>query len=155
MKKIAVMLIVLMFLITGFLSGCDEQTNTNGNTNPTTYSYSDFVQVSNTKVVTTWGLGNDKVTKSGFYHEWTRGDTVKYVVTGDVKNIGDKPIDFVRLQVTFKDDSGNDIRTETETVSSLYMGDIKSFTCELYEYLESYFEHITDYELDIADVNFH
>jgi hypothetical protein len=149
MKKQLVIIGIIALLVCVGLSGCSEQNNTNTN------AYSDSVQVSNVNVVTTWGWGTSAGQKSGFYHGYPDGSLPDYELTGYVKNIADKPIDSIKLQATFKDASGNVLATDTAYVSSLYIGDSKSFKISVSEMNEPYFDHITDYELEIVSVDFH
>ena len=154
MKKQLVIIGLVTILIGVGLSGCTEQSYTSNNEQVKTNSYSNYVQVYNVEVVTKTSYGMNERTRTGFYHGFPDDYTTKYVITGHVKNIGDKPINNVNLKMTFKDAPGNVITTKTSGVSRLYMGDSKSFEIRLSQHSEPFFEHITTYEIQITSVKF-
>lgn len=155
MKRIVILGAVVVLLTVG-LSGCTTQDIADSKTDTDKSSYSDYVKLSNVKVVTKWGWGTSAGEAQGFIHGIESRLTPKYEVSGTVKNIADRPIDEVRIKITFKDDSGNVITTRSPSVRDLYMGDSKSFTSSVGSgYSEPYFEYISNYVLEIYYVDFH
>jgi hypothetical protein len=167
MRKQMVIIGILALLVSVGLNGCSEQT-TNENPiikNPRIInSYSNDIKISNVNVVTKV-IGDsypnyDKVlsTESGFNHGHNRDDPgyVEYVVSGTIQNIGSKIIDRADITVHFYNDKGNFLYDEVTRIYSLYLGDIQSFSVILKDYYgKDYFYYVSDYKLEITDVDFH
>ena len=125
MKKQIIMLGIVVMLICVGLSGCEELT-TNLNSES-----KDLVEFTNYKVTTEWYQGNymarEYVIKEGFYHDFPGGETVYYYISGNVKNIADKPIDRVTIVANFFDSEDNFLDSSETKVLNLYLNESKNF----------------------------
>ena len=163
MKKQLVIIGILAIIISVGLSGCNEQAT---NENPRIKnSYSNDIKISNVNVVTkvigdhSGDYGKTLSTESGFNHGHNRDDPgyVEYVVSGTIQNIGSKIIDRAYITVHFYNDEGNFLYDEDTSIHSLYLGDTESFSVILADsyYDMDYFYYVTDYKLEITNVDFH
>jgi hypothetical protein len=164
MKKELVIVGLITLIVCVGLSGCNQKTS-NSNTNMPSSGgnsnnpYSNLVEISNVKVTTKWDDGyynGQHGQTDGFYHDYPRyqwgGAT--FEVSGVVKNIATSPIDSVSIKVDFLDDKGNNLDSSTTSVYTLYLGDSQSFTASIGSG-STYFGHISDYRLQITNVQLH
>jgi hypothetical protein len=168
MKKLFVIVgIVVLFVCVG-LSGCDQQTTSENPVveNPRIInSYKNDIRISNLNVVTkvigdhSGDYGDTLSTQSGFNHNHNRDDPgyVEYVVSGTIENIGSRIIDRADITVHFYNDKGNFLYDETTPIHSLYLDDTQSFNVILTDsyYNMDYFYYVSDYKLEITEVDFH
>lgn len=168
MKKQLVVIGIISLLFCVGLSGCDQQTNP---LNPVVEnprilnSYKSDIRISILNVVTkvigdhSGDYGETLSTESGFNHNHNRDDPgyVEYVVSGTIQNIGTRIIDRADITVHFYNDKGNFLYDETTTINSLYLDDTQSFNVILTDsyYNMDYFYYVSDYKLEITEVNFH
>jgi hypothetical protein len=173
MKKKLVIVGLITLLVCVGLSGCNQQTSNSNTSMPSSNSntntpssdgnsdnpYSNLVEVSNVKVTTKWNDGyynGQHGQTDGFYHDYPtyQWGGATFEVSGVVKNIATSPIDSVNIKVNFLDDKGNNLQSSSTTVYNLYLGDSQSFTVSIGSG-STYFDHISDYRLQITNVQLH
>jgi hypothetical protein len=168
MKKQLVIIGFILIMNSVWLSGCDQQTTSENPVveNPRIINtYKNDIRISNLKVVTkvigdhSNDSGKTLSTQSGFNNNHNRVDPgyVEYVVSGTIQNIGSRIIDRADITVHFYNDKGNFLYDETTPISSLYLDDTQSFNVILTDkyYVMDYFYYVSDYKLEITEVNFH
>ena len=160
-KKTITIGIMLVFLVVG-LSGCTEQTNTNVNQGNSDDTQSQNNQKSDIEIydisvitkATERRFKPDVIYSDGFSKDFSEDYMYQYIISGKVKNIGDRPIDSVDLTLTLYDSLGNKLySTETgylNTPSNLYMGEMEEFEFNVYDGYCEYFEYVTEYKLDYS-----
>ena len=149
LKKSKITVVMITFscvLIFSVLSGCIETPDTNGNiTTP------DKVKILNYHVTTEWSSGckcdntwEDHV-ESGFYHTKFLGYGATYIIKGEIKNIAEKKIDEVNINVNFLAKNGTvlfdtELLNATCSIYNLSKGGIESFLIEVKPELLNYFD---------------
>jgi hypothetical protein len=152
-KNLIVISIAVLLLVVG-LCGCNEISNDSSNNN--------LVELSNFGVTTEWGNSWERTVKDGFYHEFPDDITIYYYVRGNVRNIGEKPIDSVSITAKFLDAEDNYLDESSTLAFDLYLNESKSFEIKAHnagwmstnpDYCK-YFEHVDSYQIT-AEVNLH
>ena len=136
--------IILMLLIVG-LSGCNDTSNSD-NTNKNVESQ--YINIYDIKVETiTYKWTEGEQTFTGFHKPCPDGYNCHYKIQGKVKNIYNKPIERVSLRLYLYDSIGNELCTESDSISSLYLDEIESFVFVVSDYEYDYFEYVTEYNI--------
>lgn len=144
MKKTILLLIVIMVISVGFLSGCDETTS-NGGIN----GDSDEVELVNYKIET---FGADKGSKpekigDGFIHT-EKAKNGYYKITGTIKNIAGRMLNNITVKVDFYDINHTYLASKSDYI--LNLPDTTDDFKIIYLCFSSYFENIDQIEFDIS-----
>ena len=174
MKKQLMIVGIIVILITVGLSGCTNNNDNNYNTNSsnnvntnnsnngnTNIPQSIYVEISNLNVTTNWTDGQYlglKGSHAGFYYDYPKDlgymGYAYYEVTGVVKNIATKPIDYIGFKVNFYGSTGNLIIYGIAHVENLNVGDSQHFSTTIDERTIDNFDEISNYEVKISSVSF-
>ena len=145
MKKISILLISLMVISVGFLSGCDETTSNGDITGD-----SDEVEIVNYKIET---FGADKGFKpekigDGFIHN-EKAKNGYYKITGTIKNIAGRMLNNITVKVDFYDRNHSYLASKSDYILNLTNTNTDDFKviCLCYS---SYFENVDQIEFDIS-----
>ena len=145
MKKTILLLIGLMMISVGFLSGCNETTN-NGDTTED----SDLVELVNYYIETfgaELGMKPEKI-GDGFVHD-ERAKNGYYKITGTIKNIAGRTLNNVTIKVDFYDINNTYLTSESDYVENLTNSSTYDFKIILLCY-SSCFEEVEQIEFDIS-----
>lgn len=140
MKKASMLLIALMVVSVGLLSGCTQNGDVSGDTSK--------VELVSYDVKTTWRTGTyssdiQNHEQDGFYHDIpSDAYSMKYIITGTVKNIAGKMLNSVKITAKFYDSNDNYLDSESTTKSNLANSYTWDFTITYYSSSGSYFENI-------------
>ena len=145
MKKTILLLIAMMVISVGFLSGCDETTSNGGTTGD-----SDEVEIVNYKIET---FGADKGFKpekigDGFIHN-EKAKNGYYKITGTIKNIAGRMLNNITVKVDFYDINHSYLASKSDYILNLTNTNTDDFKviCLCYS---SYFENVDQIEFDIS-----
>jgi len=162
-NKVIAIGITLVFLIVGLI-GCTEQQgittekdieNINPSNEDNNLEVEEEIQLSGISVITRWDTTyyGDWETRNGFYHNYPskfeEGSLcryVQYVISGNIKNIGNKPLDKVKITIKYLDDIGNELFVGATYIDDIYLGETKHFIVTN-NLCYDYFEYVTDYTI--------
>ena len=145
MKKITILLIALMVICVGFLSGCDEKTS-NGGIN----GDSDEVELVNYKIETFGADLGKKPEKigDGFIHT-EKAKNGYYKITGTIKNIAGRMLNNITVKVNFYDINHTYLTSKSDYILNLTNTNTDDFKV-IYLGFSSYFENVDQIEFDIS-----
>ena len=145
MKKTILLLIVIMVISVGFLSGCDETTS-NGGIN----GDSDEVELVNYKIETFGADLGKKPEKigDGFIHT-EKAKNGYYKITGTIKNIAGRMLNNITVKVNFYDINHTYLTSKSDYILNLTNTNTDDFKV-IYLCYPSYFEYIDQIEFDIS-----
>ena len=141
-----VMIVFFCVLISSVLSGCIESPDTNGN-----ITTLDKVKILSYNVTTEWSSGCkcDNTWKEhiepGFYHTTYLGYGATYIIKGEMKNIAEKKIEEVNINVNFLAKNSTilfdaELLNATYSIYNLSKGGIEPFLIEVKPELLNYFD---------------
>jgi len=145
MKKTILLLIAMMVIIVGFISGCNETTS-NGDTAENT----DKVELVNYKIETfgaDLGMKPEKI-GDGFIHN-EKAKNGYYKITGTIKNIAERMLNNITVKVNFYDINHNYLTSESDYIENLTNANTDDFKI-IYLCFSNYFEIIDEIEFDIS-----
>jgi len=145
MKKTILLIIAMMVISVGFLSGCDETTSNDGITGD-----SDEVEIVDYKIET---YGADKGRKpekigDGFIHT-ERAKNGYYKITGTIKNIAGRMLNNITVKVDFYDNNHTYLASKSDYILNLPDTNTDDFKI-IYLCFSSYFENVDQIEFDIS-----
>ena len=145
MKKTILLLITMMVISVGFLSGCNETTSNGDITED-----SDLVELVNYNIETfgaELGMKPEKI-GDGFIHD-ERANNGYYKITGTIKNIAGRTLNNVTVKVNFYDINYTYLTSEFDYIENLTNASTGDFKIILLCY-SSYFEEVDQIEFDIS-----
>jgi hypothetical protein len=145
MKKTSILLIALMVISVGFLSGCDETT-----TDSDTTGDSDEVELVNYKIETfgaELGFKPEKI-GDGFIHTEISKNGY-YKITGTIKNNAGRMLNIITVKVNFYDINHSYLTSKSDLIENLPDTNTTDFKV-IYLGNSSYFEDIEQIEFDIS-----
>ena len=145
MKKTILLLIALIVISVGFLSGCDETTSNGGITGD-----SDEVEIVNYKIETFGADLGSKPEKigDGFIHN-EKAKNGYYKITGTIKNIAGRMLNNITVKVDFYDRNHSYLASKSDYILNLTNTNTDDFKV-IYLCYSSYFENIDQIEFDIS-----
>lgn len=140
-NKINVVIILFLFIFS-MISGCNESLKNNND--------SKKVEILGYNVTTEWSTGCtcDNTYKyhiePGFYPTEVMGYGAKYIIKGEIKNIDEKKINIINININFLAKNGTvlfdaELLNSTYKIYNLSNGDIENFSIEVYPELYNYF----------------
>jgi hypothetical protein len=145
MKKTIILLIVMLVVIVGSLSGCDE-----ADTNDSDNGYSDEIEIVNYQIETfgaELGIKPEKI-GNGFIHTEIAKNGY-YKITGTIKNIAGRILNNVTIKADFYDINKSYLTSKSEYVENLANTKTHNFKI-IYLGSSSHFEKIDQMEFDIS-----
>ena len=143
--KIIAISIVLIFLISG-LCGCNDSNSNDKKIGD--------VEIKNIQVRTIASIPTNNTynpieeeSSIGFDYGFAGDYQYRYVISGSIINIGDKPIEDIELTLRLYDSSNNELYTKNQHYRNLYKGDFENFEFNINEWYFDNFEYITDYNI--------
>jgi hypothetical protein len=149
-RKSRINVILILFFcvfIFSILSGCNESLwNNNNDSNPPSK-----VKILGYNVTTEWSTGctcdntYENHVETGFYHTAYLRYNANYSIKGEIKNIAEKKIDMINININFLDENGT-VLFDTELLNATYKiynlskGDTKSFLIKVNPELYNYFD---------------
>ena len=145
MKKTILLLIAIMVISIGFLSGCNETTS-NGGIN----GDSDEVELVNYKIETFGADLGSKPEKigDGFIHTEIANNGY-YKITGTIKNIAGKMLNNITVKVDFYDNNHTYLASKSDYILNLTNTNTDDFKV-IYLCYSNYFENVDQIEFDIS-----
>jgi len=145
MKNTILLIIALMVISVGFLSGCEETTS-NGDTT----GDSDKVEILNYKIETfgaDMGMKPEKI-GDGFIHN-EKAKNGYYKITGTIKNIAGRMLNNITVKVDFYDLNHTYLASESDYILNLPDTNTDDFKI-IYLCFSNYFENVDQIEFDIS-----
>ena len=156
-KHLIVIGIVLLLLVVG-LSGCNESSN---------YGDEDLVEIYNVTVKTKWNEGYLTDVKNfeedGFYHGVSADDenvwNLIYLISGTVKNIAGKKLNYIKVSAKLYDSDGNYLSSSNDALETIIRNLPNTYTKNFCIEIRApflagvgtfeYFYSVEDYELEV------
>lgn len=139
MKKIAILIIALVIIGVGFLSGC----TTVENNYP--FPEDNEVEIVSYSVETQLYIDGESTIESGFIHS---DDTIQFNIKGKVKNNAGEMVSKITIESNFYDGNDNFLLTKKKDIYNLADTETEDFEI-VYISLDNYFENVEKVEFEI------